>query len=221
MPSFPKLTSTQLKWIALATMLIDHIGYMFLPGSAWYEPFRMIGRLSFPIFAWQLALSWDKTARPWRLAGLLLVFSLLSQAPYSLAFQNDKLNIFFLFFLAAPALGLRRAGRPYLAALAFLAAGFLSEMLYVSYGFYGIATIAAFSYARGSSLWMVFATIVMLFVAYQFGRLDFQWPAALATPLLLSYSGQRGARPMRWLFYAFYPLHLFALAWLKTALGYL
>ncbi len=42
------MSSAALQIIALITMLIDHIGYRLFPGA---EPLRMIGRLSFPLFA--------------------------------------------------------------------------------------------------------------------------------------------------------------------------
>ena len=42
-----------MKLLAMITMLIDHIGYMFFPD---YRIFRTIGRLAFPIFAYQLSV---------------------------------------------------------------------------------------------------------------------------------------------------------------------
>ena len=45
------LTSYQLKWIAVITMVIDHIGAVLFPGEL---ILRIIGRLSFPIFCFLL-----------------------------------------------------------------------------------------------------------------------------------------------------------------------
>ena len=42
----------------------------------------------------------------------------------------------------------------------------------------------------------------------------------LSIPILLRYNGQRGASPrwntaMKWLFYLYYPAHLFLIGWLQ------
>ena len=46
------LTAFDLKLIAVVTMFIDHMGYTLFPGVLWL---RCIGRLAFPIFAFQSA----------------------------------------------------------------------------------------------------------------------------------------------------------------------
>ena len=92
-----KPRSDVLKVIAMAAMLIDHIGYMFFPQHAL---FRSVGRLAFPIFAYQLSVGYEKTSSLKNYAGRLLVFGLISQAPYSffspgLEFKPLQLNIMF------------------------------------------------------------------------------------------------------------------------------
>lgn len=86
-----------LKLFAMLTMLIDHIGYMFFPK---YRIFRTIGRLAFPIFAYQLSVGYMKTSDLKRYASRLLGFALISQIPYSffspsLEFEPFNLNIMF------------------------------------------------------------------------------------------------------------------------------
>lgn len=86
-----------LKLFAMLTMLIDHIGYMFFPE---YQIFRTIGRLAFPIFAYQLSVGYMKTSNLKKYASRLLGFALISQIPYSffspnLEFKPFNLNIMF------------------------------------------------------------------------------------------------------------------------------
>ncbi|OSI14496.1 hypothetical protein BWD09_10360 [Neisseria dentiae] len=53
-----ELTSSQLevlKWIAVVTMTLDHVGVFFLDGNILFTPFRIIGRMAFPIFAFLVA----------------------------------------------------------------------------------------------------------------------------------------------------------------------
>jgi TraX protein. len=206
-----------LKWIALITMVVDHVGAIFLQGTAWYAPLRIIGRISFPIFAWQLALSWKKTRHPWRLAGLLLVFALVSQIPYSLAFQKTQFNIFALFLLACPGLALLRLGRRGESILVFVLCAVLAEVLQVTYGMYGIALIAAFALTGDSLLELTLVGCGMLVFALVAG-LAWQWAAVGALPLIALYSGERGKHPLRAWFYLFYPCHLALFAGLRILL---
>ncbi|HZX46166.1 MAG TPA: TraX family protein [Clostridia bacterium] len=86
-----------LKLVAMITMLIDHVGYMFFPQ---YSVFRSVGRLAFPIFAYLLSVGYEKTSSLKNYAGRLLLFGLISQVPYSffspgLEFEPLKLNIMF------------------------------------------------------------------------------------------------------------------------------
>ena len=48
---FKRLNGTELKIIALIAMTFDHIG-LFIMGN--YLPFRIIGRIAFPIFAFMI-----------------------------------------------------------------------------------------------------------------------------------------------------------------------
>lgn len=68
-----------LKLIALVTMLIDHIGYMFFEDI---RMFRTIGRIAFPIFAYQLAMGFKHTSNRTRYLGRLAIFSVISYIPY-------------------------------------------------------------------------------------------------------------------------------------------
>jgi len=76
-----------MKWLATLLMLIDHIGFL-LEG----EPMRMIGRLSFPLFAWVLAQNWKRrepssSAKP--LITRWLLFGIIAQLPYIILFNKS------------------------------------------------------------------------------------------------------------------------------------
>jgi hypothetical protein len=56
-----KLSRNVLKWIAILTMIIDHIGAAFLTeGSTYYFICRFIGRISLPLFAYVFADGFDR-----------------------------------------------------------------------------------------------------------------------------------------------------------------
>ena len=106
-------SGNSLKLIAMVTMLIDHIGASFLAGvlrymnqtgieqsvlAAWYPNYsklyylywglRMVGRISFPLFAFLLVEGFYHTHSVKRYAGNLAVFALLSEIPFDLAFDG-------------------------------------------------------------------------------------------------------------------------------------
>lgn len=149
-----------LKTIAFITMLIDHVGYIFFPSVMWL---RIIGRLGFPLFAYCLALGFIYTHSVKKYALRLLIFSLVSQPFYSLAFYADsakrlfdpiyyssfrvglanifsnlRLNIGFTLLLGLLAMyGIRRK-KYFWTAAALL----LSLLPAVEYSFYGVGLMA-------------------------------------------------------------------------------
>ena len=77
-------------------MLADHIGVLIEA-----EPLRMIGRLSFPLFAWIFAQNWQRPGEKKALITRLLLFGTISQVPYILLFNTLQLNIMFSFAAVA------------------------------------------------------------------------------------------------------------------------
>ncbi|MCL2387475.1 MAG: conjugal transfer protein TraX [Defluviitaleaceae bacterium] len=80
-----------LKIIALLTMFIDHVGAV-IPEFVGFEPqgmniFRVIGRVSFPIFVCLVAEGFRHTKSPMKYLARLGIFAILSEIPYDLAFN--------------------------------------------------------------------------------------------------------------------------------------
>ena len=103
------LSRSALKWIALITMLIDHIGAIIGSsvfdswGLSWlYDTLRTIGRISFPIFAFFIAEGWFYTHSKKKYFLTLLIFSIISQPIYYFAFDNNyfEFNILFTFLIS-------------------------------------------------------------------------------------------------------------------------
>jgi hypothetical protein len=90
-----------LKVTAIVTMVIDHIYAILYPDMLFLH---IIGRLSFPLFAYLIALGIESTKKPKKYMVTLLSFALISQIPYFLAFgiqPFERLNILFSLFLGA------------------------------------------------------------------------------------------------------------------------
>ena len=73
------MSAFSLKIIALAAMLIDHVGAVF-PGAPF--EFRLIGRLTFPIFVYLIAEGFRHTRSPEKFLLRLLAFAIISEPFY-------------------------------------------------------------------------------------------------------------------------------------------
>ena len=86
-----------LKILALITMLIDHTGLLFFPSDML---FRTIGRIAFPIFAWQLVEGFCHTSNLKNYMTRIALFGCIAQLPYmflspELDFEPLRINILF------------------------------------------------------------------------------------------------------------------------------
>ena len=82
-----------LKWLALLSMLLDHLRYVGFSADWLYVP----GRLAFPWFCLAMAANLSRAGArktEWRYLGWLLVFSAVSEIPYRLYIPDpDTLNV--------------------------------------------------------------------------------------------------------------------------------
>ncbi|MDD6587299.1 MAG: TraX family protein [Anaerobutyricum hallii] len=84
-----KISGYRLKYIALFSMLLDHIGVIgraFLSKNVYFL-LRAVGRLSFPLFCFILAEGFFHTKNRKKYQQRLFIFALLSEIPYDLAFH--------------------------------------------------------------------------------------------------------------------------------------
>ena len=82
------MSSFIFKIIGIISMLCDHIGIVVHNNISYL---RCIGRLTLPIFAWQLSVGADKTKNIKKYSLRLLIFAIISQ-PFYILFKNDLLN---------------------------------------------------------------------------------------------------------------------------------
>ena len=79
------LPQDMLKILACMTMLIDHIGAIFFPYIAWM---RIVGRISFPLYAFLLAEGVHHTRNLKKYGLRLLLILVLTELPYDLLFRG-------------------------------------------------------------------------------------------------------------------------------------
>jgi hypothetical protein len=223
-----------IKFIAIIAMVIDHIGYIFFPQT---PILRVIGRLTMPIMAFFAAEGFLKTRNRFKYLTRLLVFAIISELPYRLAFNiiPDKpfypSNVIFTIFLGVLALTIgefleNKTKIPTATLWAYLPCMYLAEYFHIDWSWLGVLMIIALYHAGKSktkqALFLAGAYLSYIAVEWCTSFIKGTLVYGLSSPihlfgllsllLIFIYNGKRGCpRPLRYLFYIFYPLHLIVL----------
>ena len=217
-----RLTSNQLKLLAMVTMTLDHIGVALFPGALWL---RMVGRLAMPIYAWMIAEGCVHTKNRRNYLLQLGGMALLCQLVYVFAMGSLFQCILVTFTLSVVVIYAIDSGSAEKAALALCAALFITVFLprllpntdfAVDYSIWGVLLPVAVYLAHTHRQKLLAAAIVLFFLALDFGGV--QWLGLAALLPLALYSGTRGKANIKWLFYLYYPLHLAAIHGLSLLL---
>lgn len=231
------LNSTALRLLAILFMVLDHLWATVVPGNLWLT---CLGRLAFPIFAFQLCEGYRYTSDYRRYCLRLLVFALLSEIPFNLFYAGSVIfpfhqNVLFTLLLGLLAIrqadmlrreeGIKKKSLRCLALLLILAGG---VVLFPDYGLMGVMTVLCFFVFRDHRLFQLAAMAVLNIFAFKgqtipislFGlACDFpiQGFALLALPLIWLYNGHKGpgGKSLRLFWYIFYPLHMLALYFIQ------
>lgn len=147
------LSYSSLKLIAMVLMLMDHMWATLIPGNMWMT---WVGRMAFPIFAYQVAQGAIHTGDRRKYARRLLIFALISEIPFNLMYMSSPIfpfhqNVIFtlLFgFMAIIAVQKweEKQSRKQLV-FSILQAGFwilLGMLLLVDYSWQGVCTVLGF-----------------------------------------------------------------------------
>ncbi|MEK4487888.1 TraX family protein [Psychrobacillus sp. FSL H8-0484] len=187
-----------LKWIALITMIIDHIGIVFFPDEAIY---RVIGRIAFPIFIILLAEGAVRTRNKKAHLIRLWVFACISQIPYLLLIDPYVLNVIFTMAIAVTCIRL-----PYLIPVVFI--GLM--IIPVDYSWYGVGLALIYYYLRKwPGIACILAVNLTFLYAIQIGSFIQFWAViGLVLPLIIRKVSFRIPNTSKYFFYWFYPVHL-------------
>lgn len=197
-----------LKIIAITAMIIDHIGFAFFP----YNPiFRVIGRLAMPIFAFGISTGYQHTSNLKKYLERILIFALISQAPYSLFFQSDVLNILFLFLFSIAVLYLIDK-KKYILIIPIL---LLFITFAIDYSFFGLLTVVFFYIFKDSRIKIIISQglLISIFSFFSNPLSVFHFIGVL----LVLYFPQNKLKlnTGKYFFYWFYPAHLLILFLIK------
>lgn len=198
--------------VAAVLMVVDHIGAMFFPTII---GFRLIGRLSFPLFAYGIAQGVTYTSNFPKYFFRILFAAVISQPIYVMAFYSSNLNPLFTLAYGAVVLWLYRKGKKeqILATILIL----LSFWLKSSYSWYGVATIFLYGFyfsARELSLYGQMALQIL------YGYTTGAWIQifSLCSFPLAGRAWNRQVFLPKYFLYVFYPLHLIILVGIRQIL---
>lgn len=228
-----RLSGNALKWIAAVLMVIDHVGVILLPEL---PILRILGRLSFPIFAFMIAEGCRYTRNKCRYFFSIFGVGAVCQLAVFLYNRSMEMNVLVTFSLSV---------------LLVFSFAWLKEQIFAENApiFYPFAALLLFAgmlagvillgravdldYSATGCMVPLFASLLhpptgrkntalhrtdrpfVHVLAMAIGLLllslddgGIQWYCLLSLPLLLLYSGKRGKARMKYFFYVFYPAHL-------------
>lgn len=229
-----------IKYVAMLTMFLNHIAHIFLVrGSLLYEVFEDIGFFTAPVMCYFLVEGYDYTRSKKKYGARLLLFAIVSQIPYELAFHYGSLNMIYTLFCCFMILAvMEKVANPFLRMLLCMLLMFATAVgdwpffaaiftilfhnskenkkkawvsFFVSYFFFVLVSIQNYMYGPGD--WTAYAVVHALFAGL--GIL------AAAVVVLVFYNGRRAKRGRefsKWFFYVFYPAHLLFLWAIKSYL---
>ena len=227
------LSGNALKIIATITMLIDHIGVILLPQITL---FRVIGRISFPIFAFMIAEGCAHTKNKLRYFLSVFLLGIGCQLVLYIAKGPEKLNVLISFSISM--LGIyalqymknkvfcdkihltKKCFSVLVFVFAIIGIYYLNKFLRIDYGFFGCMLPLSVSIFRAPAtnrfvflkrldnkfLHLTLLGICLVFMALKYRGVQIY--ALFSILLLLFYSGERGKFKMKYFFYLFYPIHL-------------
>ena len=228
-----EISAATLHLAAMLFMLMDHLWATLLPAQDWLT---CIGRIAFPIFAFQISEGYVHTKNFKKYLLRLFVFALVSQIPFMLfksIFTNSfGINIFGTLFFGLLSIFLydkfsnvnskSKFGSFVMKIFAVLPAillGIIAQICSFDYGFWGVAIILLFYIFRNDKPGIVIFFTTACIIKYGISIFTYGYHylyilLCLGTILpvvpICLYNGKQGKK-IKYLLYAFYPVHLLIL----------
>ncbi len=188
-----------LKLIAILTMVIDHIGKVFFPHIILL---RIIGRVSFPIFAYLIALGYNRTSSYKRYLKRLVIFAVISIIPYY--YFSDGFNVFFTLAFGLIAIHFFKKGN-YVIPLGVIV---LAESFHASYGWYGVLMILLFNVLMDKPDKLILSVVCISLIQSLVNHNTIQLYSLFSLFLLSVDFKEIEIKLPRYTFYWFYPIHI-------------
>ncbi|MCH5202692.1 MAG: hypothetical protein J1F17_05740 [Oscillospiraceae bacterium] len=222
------ISGNAIKIIALVTMTIDHIGVNFFPDI---YIFRIIGRISFPLFSYMIAEGCRYTRNKLKYFFSVFLLGTLCQIVYYIADNSLYMGVLITFSISILIIfsiqwAKNNCFNPFGWILPFsviLWALFLCEILplylsdtnyHIDYRFFGIMLPVIISLSDRRDIRFILATAGTVVLALSLTEI--QWWGLLSLIPLALYNGKRGKMRIKYLFYIYYPAHLLIIDYIAT-----
>lgn len=203
-----------LKLLAVMAMTIDHLGALIFTD---FIILRLIGRIAFPIFAYETAVGFEHTSNIYKYMLRLIIFSIVSQPIYDIAFRAGSLNIGFTMLYGVVVLYFwNREKLRYKAIATILIIGSVA-FSQLEYGWYGVVMIFLFHLYRLKPKYSNYSQIVLNVVSILFGGFILQGFAVFALPFIHKKWEVNVVLP-KYFFYVYYPAHLIVITIIMYAI---
>lgn len=215
------LSSFVLKIIACVTMFIDHFGYILFDKFSW---FNYIGRLAFPIFAFQISEGYVHTKSLKKYFFKLILFACISQIPYyffiNIIHVNFSLNVIFTLIVGLLAILLYdKLNNKILGVLCVIALACIAQLLKMDYGIFGVFTVFAFYLFKNNKLLTALSFLILVIYKYSFSFIKYGFTLNYILLFLCTFSAiipilfynKKQGKKAKYLFYFFYPVQFIIL----------
>jgi hypothetical protein len=210
--------------LACITMVIDHIGLLFYPWVdlfswfPWENELRVIGRLSFPLFAWGIVRGFRVTRDRTKYLKRLFFLWVASQIPFlyiNITYDIQIINVIFtlLFWLLSIWLYEEKKLDLILKILSIAFLIIFAQFAHFDYGAYGVLSVIVLHifWEKYISIW-IFALLTVLFyiidydtyqLTYHYQIFSALWVAILYLTPIIKYDFKINF----YVKYLFYPVH--------------
>lgn len=213
-----------LKLIAIISMTFDHLGYAIFHKVSF---FNYIGRLAFPIFAFQISEGYLHTKNLKKYYFRLLSFALISQVPFYLfrlvCMNTNKLafNIFFTLLFGLACINIiDKCRNRFLSYILIIILSSIAEILNFDYGAFGVLLILSFYTFRNNKILLTIAYILLTTINYINMRTLFLplFISCLFSLMFIFLYNKKQGKKLKYIFYILYPVHLIILSALSIYL---
>ena len=234
-------TSFSLHIMAMIFMLCDHLWGTIVSGNDWLT---CIGRLAFPIYSFMIVEGYFHTKNLKKYVSRLFLFALISEIPFNLAIGSNFFspiyqNVLWSFLISIGLIHWNEKmktkviwKRIIVAILSILVGYIVGIITFIDYHYAGIFMTLVFYFFRDKKWWNYLLQLICLWYinfemlggfSYELtilGQTHFVARQGLAILSLIPiwlYRGKQGyhSKVLKYVYYAFYPIHLLILGIIK------
>lgn len=207
-----------LKIIALVTMTIDHIGMIFFPYS---DIYRIIGRISFPIFAYFVAESCRYTSDRKKYMLSMIICEAVCLLGYYIGMGEIYFSVMMTFILSVILInaydflakmlqkGVWHGISGFMSfVIVFFVMNRLCDSLDIMYGFWGVLLPLWVYIFPDRYIGLLFFSVGLYILGKESASMQIY--ALLAVPFLFIYDGKKikSSKFEKYFYYIYYPVHL-------------